>query len=36
MYFKHLYVIRIVLNYFAEYIGDINKAKQYMNFKNYK
>lgn len=36
MYFKHIYVIRIILNYFADYNGDTNKAKQYMNFKNYK
>lgn len=36
MYFKHIYIIRIVLNYFADYNGDTNKAKQYINFKNYK
>lgn len=37
MCFKHTYIMKIVLNYFAYYNGDINnKAKQCMNFKNYK
>lgn len=36
MYFKHIYVIRIVLNDFVNYNGDTNKAIQYINFKNYK